>query len=196
MRIIGWDASTSAIGICVFDPGVEPIFEVIFPQGSNHAEKHIDAAKKINAFIERLPPIDKAQTVHVVEERLGGFTGGKTTRQTLMCLAAMNAIVSFVLKDTGRVVKVLPVTAKKIVGLITRDSHGNKIDKKSAVIKLACERNPNFPNALTSSGNYKKGVDDMADAWLLAEVGRLTDGHPEGYRKPSRTSKVRKSKKL
>lgn len=162
--IVGWDVSTSAIGICVRqDDGKLVEFGVIYPKGDTHREKHISAAAQVVNFCKRVCP--KAD--HFVEERLGGFTGGLTTKQTLMALAAMNAVVSFILSDFGSVTHIPVVTVNRIVGFKKpKDS-----DRKVEVIKLVRSREPEFPYRETTGGKYAKGVDDMADAWMLAEAG-------------------------
>lgn len=163
--IIGWDVSTSAIGICVRnDEGKTIEFGVIYPSGETHAEKHRSAAAQVDAFCKRRC---EGKVTHVVEQALGGFTGGLTSKQTLMTLAAMNAVVSFILSSHGAVLHILPVTAKRIVDLKKEDGE----DKKAAVIRLARSREPTFPYTETKAGNPTKGVDDMADAWLLVEAG-------------------------
>lgn len=143
---------------------------MIFPSGDTHGEKHESAARQIRDFLT-LEAIDESQeaghVIHVVEDCLGGFTGGLTTKQTLMKLAAMNAVVSFVLSGFGRVIHLPPVTTKRITGLKVPKG-GNK---KLEVIKLARSREPSFPYAETAAGNWVKGTDDMADAWLLTEAG-------------------------
>lgn len=164
MTIVGWDISTSAIGVCVReDAGRTLEFGVIYPVGATHALKHRNAAAQVVNFCKRVCPV----AVHYVEERLGGFTGGMTTKQTLMALASMNAVISFVLADFGTVVHVPPITTKRITGL--KVPKGG--DKKVEVIGLVRSREPSFPYAETAAGNYVRGTDDMADAWLLAEAG-------------------------
>lgn len=170
MTICGWDISTSAIGVCVRDDSGKTLeFGVIYPVGTTHAAKHRNAASQVASFCKRVCPV----AVHYVEERLGGFTGGMTTKQTLMALAAMNAVCSFVLADFGPVVHVPPITTKRITGL--KVPKGG--DKKTEVIRLVRSQEPSFPYAETAARNYVRGTDDMADAWLLAEAGlRISRG--------------------
>jgi hypothetical protein len=170
--IVGWDISTSAIGICFKDGTGNTEFGVIYPKGETHAEKHIDAAAQVVTFCKRRL-LSGGKVTHVVEERLGGFTGGLTTKQTLMCLSAMNAVISFILSSYGTVIQIAPVTTKRIMGLVVPRG-GNK---KLEVIKLARAAEPGFPYAETAAGNWVRGTDDMADAWLLAEAGdRIISG--------------------
>jgi len=164
--IIGWDVSTAAIGVCVRREGEPDQFSVIFPKGSTHLEKHRSAVKQVEAFLsEAIKPDEKV--THIVEERLGGFTGGFTSKQTLMALAAMNAVVSHFLSHSGTVVHIPPITTKRITGLTLLDGE----DKKQAVVRLARSSVPHFPYKETKFGNWAEGVDDMADAWLLTEAG-------------------------
>lgn len=177
--IIGWDVSTSAIGICAReDDGKLIKFHVIFPKGNTALEKWRSAHQQISDWISLNA---KPWNTHVVEERLGGFTGGLTTKQTLMALAAMNAVVSHLLSSSGDVLFIAPITTKRITGLQVPKGG----DKKAEVIKLVRSREPSFPYAETAAGNYVKGTDDMADAWLLAEAalkvkrGEATLGQPK-----------------
>lgn len=187
--IVGWDISTSAIGINVRgDDGTTREFGVIYPVGETHAEKHRSAAAQVASFCKRVCP----SAHHYVEERLGGFTGGLTTRQTLMALASINAVVSFVLADFGTVTHVTPIAAKRIVGLIVPKGE----DKKKAVIGLVRSKEPTFPYAETKHGNPVRGTDDMADAWLLAEAGRLLQsGQASLGRKSKATGRQKKARR-
>src|SRR5574337_813131 len=171
--IIGWDVSTSAIGVCAkTDEGEVVVFHVIFPKGETHFEKYRSAVDQIDGFLSQYVATEELIT-HVVEERLGGFTGGQTSKQTLMALAAVNAVVSHHLTRTGKVVHLAPVTTKRITGLQKEPGEG----KEEAVVRLARSAEPSFPYKETKSGNWVKGTDDMADAWLLAEAWlRVTQG--------------------
>lgn len=191
--VIGWDISTSAIGICVKeDDGKTVEFSVIFPKGDTHLKKHADAVVKVNQFIEKYK--DK-KLFHFVEDRLGGFTGGLTTKQTLMALASMNAVISLTLSYTGEITHIPPVTTKRIMELKVEKGE----DKKLIVVKLAKLNEPLFPYSETKNGNYVKGTDDMADAWLLAEAGRkiLAGDATIGSKQktPSNKTKAGQSKK-
>jgi hypothetical protein len=174
--VIGWDVSTAAIGICLKRDGEEHSFSVIFPRGGSPLEKWRSAVEGVRIFMASRQRDGSVH--HIIEQRLGGFTGGLTTKQTLMALAAMNAVVSHELSDTGTVTYILPVTAKRIVGFDKLRLDGE--DKKEAVVRLARSSCPRFPYREKKAGRGKgkgktypwvKGVDDMADAWLLVEAG-------------------------
>jgi hypothetical protein len=194
MVIVGWDVSTSAIGICVKREGLPNLYHVIFPKGTTHLEKHRDAYWKVHEWIEQLCLFHGASGPfhHFVEDRLGGFSG-VTTKQTLMALAAMNAVVSLSLSGSGVVTHIPPVTTKRIMELKVDKDVGE--DKKQAVVKLARSSDPSFPYQSNKTGKgdhpWKKGVDDMADAWLLAEAGaKVLKGEAEiGPKKKTRGGK-------
>lgn len=181
MVTIGWDVSTAAIGICVKKEGKEREFHVIFPKGDTALEKWKSASYDVKEFMDSwlCRNGDVGTVTHIVEQRLGGFTGGMTTKQTLMALAAMNAVVSVALSRTGEITYILPVTAKALTKFKEKQKDGE--DKKETVVRLAKAACPGFPyKEKKSSGKPKKGkgktypwvkgVDDMADAWLLVEA--------------------------
>jgi hypothetical protein len=176
--LIGWDVSTAAIGVCVrtAPDGEIHKLDVLFPKGKNHQEKHRDAAKQVRKFMWDLEPEfdDEVKTAtHVVEQCLGGFSGGMSSAQTKMALAAMNAVVTFVLSDDwGEVIHILPVTTKAITKLkILPEEESHKQPKKAAVIRMMREAIPEFPYQETDKGNWVNGTDDIADAWLLTVAG-------------------------
>lgn len=203
MVIIGWDVSTTAIGVCVKWDGRPHEFHVIFPKGKTALDKWKDAKLNIVNFMHGINgqindellrhPGSSAHgshshVKHVVEQRLGGFTGGLTTKQTLMALAAMNAVVSTELSASGEVEFILPQTAKALIGLKKKQIEGE--DKKETVVRLARSACPGFPyKEKSSSGKprndkgktypWVKGIDDMADAWLLVEAYQALRGKAE-----------------
>lgn len=183
MVVIGWDVSTAAIGICVKREGKEHEFHVIFPKGDTALAKWRDARQQVEYFMEAFDDdddsVNRHKVQHVIEQRLGGFTGGLTTKQTLMALAAMNAVVSTELSYSGEIEYILPVTAKALTKFKEKQKDGE--DKKETVVRLAKAACPGFPyKEKKVSGKPKKGkgktypwvkgVDDMADAWLLVEA--------------------------
>jgi hypothetical protein len=192
MVIVGWDVSTSAIGICVKREGLPNLYHAIFPKGTTHLEKHRSATEQVRLWFNHLIDYNAVEVVHIIEDRLGGFSG-VTTKQTLMALAAMNAVISMTLSYTGKVIHIPPVTTKRIMELKVDKDAGE--DKKQAVVKLARSSDPSFPYQSNKTGKgdhpWKKGVDDMADAWLLAEAGaKVLKGEAEiGPKKKTRGGK-------
>jgi hypothetical protein len=163
--------STSAIGVCVkARAGATLEFGVIYPGGESHLLKQVSAQAQVIEFCSRMRRLHGEPIESFVEDRLGGFTGGLTTRQTLMALSAMNAVVSVALVGFGPVTHIPPISAKRIVGIQVPKGG----DKKDVVVGLVRSLEPSFPYSETRAGNRARGVDDMADAWLLAEAGRRT----------------------
>lgn len=197
MVIIGWDISTAAIGICIKYPD-KTEFKVLFPEGDTQLEKWRSAIEQVRNFMMFHQRHDGG-VHHVVEQRLGGFTGGLTTKQTLMALAAMNAVVSTELSNSGEITYILPVTAKALTKFKEKQLEGE--DKKETVVRLARLACQTFPyKEKKSSGKIKsgknktypwvKGVDDMADAWLLVEAYQV---QKEKASSGSQTKKRKKS---
>jgi hypothetical protein len=189
--IIGWDVSTTAIGVCMTKEGLSS-FHVIFPEGDSAESKHRHAAGCVSDLLTGFS-LDPCRTTHVVEDRLQGFTKGLTTMHTILSLTAMNAVVSYVLSSFGRVLKVHPSTVKSFFGLRPpKDVTLKKLyNPKEAAVKLVMERVSNFPCDRTKGGNLSKGVSDMADAWILAEFGRCFPAGKVnvGHSKKTRTHK-------
>lgn len=165
--LIGWDISTAVMGICVRKDDGTYTFDFRKIKGDTHLLKHRHVVQLIDDFLADKP----GPHVHIVEERLGGFTGGLTTKQTLMALAAVNAVASLHLSYTGQVIHLSPIAVKKMVGLVVEKGVPN--GKKIAAVGLVRSRHPDFPYAETREGNWVAGTDDMADAWLLAEAGGM-----------------------
>lgn len=191
--IIGWDVSTSFIGVCVslFDGTFR--YRVIEVKGETMLEKYRFVKGAIGPFLLGLQAEfgDEPRT-HIVEDRLGNFSQGKTMQQTLMKLAQMNAVVSHFLDLDGKVIHVHPSRAKSLAGL--KVPKGG--DKKAEAIKLVRSRDGSFPYTQTKAGNPKAGVADMADAWLLTIAGtKILGGEAElGEGQKARRS-VRKARR-
>lgn len=173
--------------------GEPPIFHVIYPEGDTHLKKWRNAVIQVSNFLEALDQF--TQFTHIVEERLGGFTGGMTTKQTLMALAAMNAVVSTELSYIGEILYMAPVTTKRIMRLKDFTLPGE--DKKETVVRLARSSCPNFPYNEKKKGKKEPkgkvypwvvGTDDMADAWLLAEAGLKVLRGEASIGRPEKTS--------
>ena len=170
MLILGWDVSTAIIGVCIMDCDTGSArYQDIHLSGASLLGRYHEAVVAIDELVANLP----GPRLHVIEDRLGNFSPGKTMQQTLMKLAQMNAVVSYHLSLDAAVVHVHPSTAKRIAGL--RVPKGG--DKKALAIALAREQDPSFPYAETKGGNPVAGIADMADARLLAVTGcKITRG--------------------
>ena len=203
MIYFGWDISTSFIGCCCMDDTGEVLLievsDLTKVQGGLHA-KFIPAERGVADFIERARRLGGPEDeVHGIERRLKNMVG-KTNKDTLLALAAMNAVVTHVIikecAEEHRAVRHLdPSSVKRIVGL--KVPKGG--DKKTLTVELVRRLYPDFPYRLNRGGvNPVDGTYDMADAYitalaLRAPVEQAAEGIPpnKGARK-ARAGKARK----
>ncbi len=168
--VIGWDISTAIIGVCVmdFESGKSIEYRALRVIGDTMLEKYASAETLIIGVLQALDMTKDWH--HIIEDRLGGFSAGKTMQQTIMKLAQVNAVASHIINrfGSGTVTYLHPSTAKRIAGL--KVPKGG--DKKLEAIKLVRSLDGDFPYTQTKAGNPAVGVNDMADAWLLATSGR------------------------
>ncbi len=185
IRNFGWDVSTAVIGMCCLDASGEAqliehirLFDV---DGGLTAKYHV-AAVGITDFIDRsrraCPGTGER---HFIEERLLNKEG-RTTRQVVAMLAAINAVATHVIieacqGDHTSVTHLHPSRVKRLVGLQVPKGG----DKKAAAIALARTRCASFPYALNRGGvNPVRGTDDMADAYITALAGYTLDRADKG----------------
>ena len=180
----GWDISTSIVGIAIFDNS-----------GKYVESRHIDLRKMDPEMIDKADVVDglvramaKEQAaaknyehVHYVEDKLGGFTGGRTMQQTLLKLAAFNLTVSYIVWKSfhneglnSYVDRIHPSTVKSIMrkeGLII--SKGG--DKKKITLDFVCAKEKSFEQRLEFNRNGKPQPwhFDEADAYITARAGFL-----------------------
>lgn len=177
MLCVGWDVSTVNIGICAIDlsTNIAVKFKWLPIDGESMIEKYSCAVGQIEQVLLSFNDEYGPERAHFVEDRLGNFSVGATTMQTLMKLAQMNAVVSHRLSSDGPIRHLHPATAKRLAGL--KVPKGG--DKKLEAIRLAISNGGMVVN-LTKKGNYSRGTDDMADAFLLAVAGtKLLTGEAE-----------------
>lgn len=183
---VGWDCSSAIIGVCVLDGDEVKFWKTInLSVVKTMSEKYKLARLGIIDVFGSLDCLGVSKhAVHVVEERLGGFTGGFTTQQTLMTLAAINAVCTAKIEQMSdrECLRYLPVTVKATVKLHVP----KKGSKKEAAVKFCIDRlGDKFPYIAKkktkkqpyTEGHWVDGVDDLADAYLLALTGqKKTDG--------------------
>lgn len=174
MLVFGWDVSTAVVGCCLMDSEDLSVLrmERFILKGT-----HYDRYEQITSIVAEvhgrwIEDAPLGSFVHYVEAPLANFTHGRTNKDTLMKLAAVNAVVSWKLVQWSRpdcLVHIPPVTAKRICGL--KVPKGG--DKKSAAMDFVASVCPDFKVTRTKKGNPVRGTDDMADAYLLARSGCL-----------------------
>lgn len=170
--IYGWDISTSIVGLAVFGDDGRML-------SRNHldlrdVEGQLAKADEFSSWVR--PWINKVpQSYHFIEERLGGFAGGRTSAQVLMKLAQFNAICSYIIwtanEGNHRQISYLhPSTWKSIMKreglLIPKGS-----DKKAITLDFVRRKEPLFEVELNKKGNPQPWNYDMADAWCLGRSG-------------------------
>jgi hypothetical protein len=191
--IYGVDISTSVIGLAQFHN-----------DGTYARVDHCDLRDvkgdltKAGAFREWLvgltPPggFYRDDENHViVEERLGNFAAGRTMLQTLMKLAAFNAVVTYILwcheDSSGKhraIIRLHPSTWKSIMkkeGSVNGEKliipRGSR-DKKDLTLRFVRRVEPDFDESVLGTGLNRNGNPhpwcyDEADAWCLGRSGFL-----------------------
>jgi hypothetical protein len=181
--IYSWDISTSITGVSTFNSDGELIEtnHIDLRDGDDMNEK----GSLVCDFMNRVMVVGKNPTadVHVVEERLGNFAAGRTMLQTLMKLAAFNAVVSYLIAQEApgaRVLRLHPSSWKSIMRkeglLIPKGQESNKKDITLAYVRL---REPEFDKRVASVGLNKNGNPhpwcyDEADAYCLGKAAYRT----------------------
>ena len=176
--IYGWDVSTSIVGVAKFTDECKFV-------SAHHLDlrDHDGLLAKADAFKKWLfdVEVNKGEAnYHFIEERLGGFSGGRTSAQVLMKLASFNAICSYIIWTHDapfyggkhrQVTYLHPSTWKSIMkleGLLI--PKGSK-DKKAITLDFVRRKEPTFKVDLNKNGNPHPWNFDMADAWCLGRSG-------------------------
>jgi hypothetical protein len=173
--IYGWDISTSVIGLACFkDDGT---FTSAWYCDLRKIDGILEKADVFKSWLEGMSVNVERNNTHFIEERLGGFSGGRTSAQVLMKLGAFNAVASYIIKNhrSGQnsvIVYLHPSTWKSIMkrdGLIIPKG----ADKKEITLEFAIRKEPQFSSFLEKNRNDKWQVwcYDMADAYCLGRSG-------------------------
>jgi len=171
--ILGLDVSTSITGVCVLDV-----------DGSFISVHYIDM-RKIKDFIEKCREFNKClfEILHdigpqvcpkhvFIEDKLSGFSAGKTMQQTLMKLASFNGVVTWMSYQlTGvKPQHIHPSTCKALMkreGLFIPKGG----DKKRLTLDFVRKEIKDFPYVETKYGNPQAYCYDMADSYTVAKSG-------------------------
>jgi hypothetical protein len=176
--IYGWDISTSVVGLCKLDNS-----------GQYLKSEYCDLTKISGSLINKACLFfDFVQTVAIdaisynepmyifIEDRLAGFSAGKTMQQTLMKLAAFNGMASWIIwssfddlhADVSVFEHIHPSTAKALMGLKVPKGGDKKKLTVDLVVSLEGSR---FIVDRCRTGSIRNYVFDMADAYLIAKAG-------------------------
>lgn len=173
--IYGWDISTSIVGLSVFkDDGT---FAAVHACDLRKVEGQLAKADAFKTWLNGTAVNSEPGSYHFIEERLGGFAGGRTSAQVLMKLGQFNAIVSYILWSHGlgthrQIIYLHPSTWKSLMkhdGLIIPKG----ADKKELTLQFVIRKEPEFKKFLEKNRNdkWQPWSYDMADAYCLGRSG-------------------------
>ena len=186
--IFGWDISTSVVGLSVLKNDGTWVESSYFDFGSmaKGAKNIYSKMKQCEWWIEdRLKKYkdDPDGHMHFFEDRLANFSKGFTRLQTLMMLAAFNAMFSYRVLQVHSILassltpdiayshlhpSTVKATMKKEGLIIPKGS-----DKKQMTLHFVRRTVQQFPVEYTRTGTPKPFCYDMADAFIVARAGYL-----------------------
>ena len=166
---LGLDISSSITGVTVLDKDGEILLcEALDTRNPRHFPNLFEKA----AFVEkRLREIKKEYKIKkvYVEQSLQAFRPGFSSAKTILTLAKMNGIVSYV---CFRIFKKEPeyigaTTARKLNEI--KVAKGEKA--KEIVLDFVLDNEDSFSIEYTKHGNPKPGSYDRADSLIIARAG-------------------------
>ena len=171
--IFGFDVSTSIIGVCVLkDDGTPYEFSYV------DLRKKKSLCDKANAFHDHLYDwgLHRSHKSKIfIEDKLSGFSGGRTSQQTMMKLAAFNGIAQYIAFKKLQWVEPIPIHPSTVKATMKKDGliipRGS--DKKKLTLDFVKDVVVDFPYVETRNGNPQPHCYDMADAYCVARAGYL-----------------------
>ena len=164
---LGFDISTSIVGVTCFDKHGEIIF-------CEHCDlrKHKTLFEKIDVFRKFLADIRYLQTVVReiwIEEPFVFFNSGGSSGKTMAILQRFNGMASVAIRDTFHMDPqyVGATQARKLNEI--KIPRGTKA--KEEVLKFLLDKMPAFKVEYTKHGNPKPGYYDRADSIVMARAG-------------------------
>lgn len=172
--ILGLDISTSITGLTLLNNDGS-FLESSYIDLRKIDEQHKKAECVKEYFLNTLEKeaLFKIDSIFI-EDKLSGFSSGKTKQSTLMKLGAINGIISWIIYESTSVDPkyIHPSTVKAIMkkeGLIIPKGE----DKKKLTLEFARNKVPSFPYAETRNGNPQTYCYDMADSFIVARAGYI-----------------------
>ena len=178
--ILGLDASTSTVGICILDEKAEIVQNYFLK-----LKKQKELCTKGDVFKDELERIQsKYDITHVfIEDYAQRMARGTSSAQTITRLAAWNGICQYLSYQVFHVEpKVLNVArARKLLQIKTQSKKKTGIPVKDQVFAWVTDHlNVSWPTKVLQSGP-RKGTEvileeakDMADAWVVAKAGFIS----------------------
>lgn len=162
--IMGLDVSTSRIGWAIIDEDQNLIDSDFFKTDNKESleERASDFEFKVLKPLKAKYQISEVR----IEEPFSMFSGGKTTAKTMSSLQRFNGMVSLLTHQQfgNPPILIAPISARAACGI--KVPRGTKA--KEVVLKWVEEKFDNFIMEYTKSGNPKPGLDDEADAIVVA----------------------------
>lgn len=179
-NILGWDISTNLVGLSVLSSDGE--LEIVDYLDLRKIDGDNAKLDRFSIFVDDCSVYyDDHHALHVVEDRLAGFTHGFSNANTLMKLGAMNFACSWILSRTKNdVMKIHPSTVKSMVkreGLIIPKGS----DKKQLTLDFVKKKEEVFSSFVSSPLNWNRNGKlqpycfDVADSYIVARAGFLKD---------------------
>ena len=172
--IAGWDISTSIVGLSLFQN--DGTYESSSYLDLRRVDGLLVKADRFKEFLIQFPLQRDTDNWHFVEERLGGFSGGRTSAQVIMKLGQFNGICSYILwnHDPGphrEIVYLHPSTWKATMRkdglLIPKGS-----DKKQLTLDFVKSRIPLVVD-LNRNDKPQPWMFDVADSYCIGRSGFL-----------------------
>lgn len=200
--IFGWDISTSVVGCTILNEKGTFVKSTFFDfsKMAKGAKTIFEKMEECESWIkETLTPYASGVHDHFFEDRLGNFSKGFTRLQTLMMLAAFNAMFSYCATQIhGKMLSESPeggalyfehIHPSTVKATMKRDGlvFAKGLDKKQVTLHYVRRVNPDFPVTYKSTGKVHDHCYDMADAYITARAGFLRKylSHAKAPKTPS-----------
>lgn len=179
--ILGLDVSTSIVGVCVVDSGVEPDVVGSHILVLDHIEfkrcKTLwDKADHVEQVLEQIVPypVDMIDRV-VLEEPLMGFRPGMSSAQTISTLMRFNGIVSYIARNTFKCEPeyIGSAHARKLCGIKLQRTAIGGPQKEQVFKHMAANDLKHVVWPLKKSGKIVDWSRDACDAFVVARAASI-----------------------
>lgn len=185
MMIMGWDVSTSIVGISVFDEDGLFMFSryIDLRKKEGMLEKAYFVEKEVMSLIDEIKEKNLEESLHIyhfIEDKLSSFSAGKTMQQTLLKLAGFNAVVTFIVdktcwdKNVSSTIRHLHPSSVKAIMKKDGLTIPKGADKKKLTLEFVSDIEKDFVVDLNKNSNPQPWCYDMADAYIVARAGWLS----------------------
>lgn len=185
--VLGFDISTAVVGVSLFsDNNFITSRAIVTPKKATIWEKVDHVGKELRNILNDFLILGHTPTHVYIEQDLQAFRPGFSSAKTLMTLAKMNGMVSYLIRqETGIDPEYFDVkVARKLVGLkLVKKSklNRNPPTTKEQVVSFVESVQPDFPwEYKTLKSGPRKGqtvlanhANDMADAYVIGLAGTV-----------------------